>query len=411
MNSKVFNLVAACIFCLAGLAFPRAVAYATPSLLFDKTSVSVLQNNTFTVTININTDTTAVRSSDVALLYAGADFDVTGVTGGKFFPSFTSANDPSGRLELHGYTAYVGDSRTGTDTLATITFKAKKSTGSSTISFICSGSGQDTNIVTTAGQNILACTQVNQLGVSYLDGSTPIPTPTPTLAAGVTPTPTPTPTQPNTIPTCQTLASDTSLAVGAPLAVTFTCSGIDPDGYINAAEFTFGDGVTDTIYKNAGSPGSIQTTHTYTTIGTLGASCRIRDNNNVFSNSTNDCKRIIIINPRPQNVAATSYYSRVIAAETTASPTTATTPTPEQVAIVYETPTPAVVSPTPTPQLAAAKISLGTIIWWVLGGLAVILGAILLFRKKGPPPTPPPTYMETPPAPPASPMPPPPSQV
>lgn len=405
MNNKVLQLFAILLFCLAGLTFPRAVAYATPNLLFDKTSVSVVQNTTFSVTININVDTNSVRSSDVALLYASSDFDVTQVTGGRFFPSFTSANDTSaGRLELHGYTAYVGDSRTGTDTFATITFKAKKGSGSSTISFICSGSGQDTNILTTAGQNILTCTQVNQLGVSYSDGSSPTPTPTPTLAPGETPTPTPTPTNPNTIPTCQTLASDTSLAVGAPLSVTFTCSGIDPDGYINAAEFTFGDGVTDTVYKNAGSPGAITTTHTYTTIGTLGASCRIRDNNNVFSNSTNDCKRIIVINPRPQNAAATSYYTRVIAAESTAvNPTIAVSPTPEQVAIVYTTPAPTVTSPTPTPQVASTKISLGNLLWYIGGGLAAILAAILLFRKKGPPPTLPPTYMQQPPTPPPSP--------
>lgn len=401
MNNKLLNFLAAFSLCLLAYAFPVAKAQAAPSVLFSPTSATVVQNNTVTLKITINTDANSVRASDVTILYATNDLDFVSAANGVFFPSFSSANDPTnGRLELHGYTSFIGDSRTGTDSYATVVFKAKKSSGSSTISFICSGSGHDTNIVTTAGQNVLSCAQVNQVGVTYSNGSIPTPTPTPTIAAGTTPTPTPTPSQAgtNTIPTCVTLSSDTSLAVGAPLTVTFTCSGMDPDGYINAAAFTFGDGTSDTIYKNAGSPGSISTTHTYTTIGTLGATCRVRDNNNVFSNNSNDCKRIIIINPKPINTASVSYYQRVIAAGK-GSVIPVVTPTPEEVAIVYETPTPEAPSITPTPLAQpAAKLSIANILWWILGGLAVILGAILLLRKKNPPPPP---YIQPPTQPPA----------
>jgi uncharacterized membrane protein YccF (DUF307 family) len=379
MNNKLLTILKALVFCLLVFAFPQAVAYAAPNVQFNPPNATVVQNTTVSITININVETNSVRSSDVTILYAGADLEVSSVTKGNFFPSFSKANDPSGRLELHGYTASVGDSRTGADTYATIVFKAKKGSGSSTVSFICSGSGQDTNILTVSGQNILSCTQVNQLGVTYSDGSVPTSTPTPGQAGT------------NTIPTCVMLSSDTSLAVGAPAAVTFTCSGVDPDGYINAAEFTFGDNTSDTVYKNAGSPGSISTKHTYTTIGTLGATCRVRDNNNVFSNASNDCKRIIIINPKTTNAASRTYYQRVIAAEK-GDVNPLITPTPEQVAIVYETPTPIVpsISPIPSEQPAAKKPV--NILWWILGGLIAILGAVLLLRKKEPPPTaPPPT--------------------
>ena len=394
MNNKLLNFLAAFTLSLLGFAFPVAHAQATPSLQFSPTSAVVVQNNTVTLTITINADANAVRASDVTILYAANDLEFVSAANGVFFPSFNSANDPTnGRLELHGYTPFIGDSRTGTNTYAAVVFKAKKASSSSTLSFICSGSGHDTNIVTTAGQNILSCTQVNQVGLTYSDGSVPTSTPTPT------PTPTPGAGGINTIPTCVTLSSDTSLAVGAPLTVTFTCSGVDPDGYINAAEFTFGDGTGDTIYKNAGSPGSISTTHTYTTIGTLGATCRMRDNNNVFSYNSNDCKRIIVINPKPVNVAAVSYYQRVIATEK-GNTNLLITPTPEEVAIVYETPTPEVPTVTPAPaEQLPAKRSMTTILWWILGGLAVILGAVLLFRKKEPPYTPPP-YVPPPTAPP-----------
>lgn len=271
------------------------------------------------------------------------------------------------------------------------------------LSFGCTASGHDTNILSINGQNILNCGQTNTVAISYTGENTPTNTPTPTIPLGTTPTVTPTPTpgqSGNTIPTCVTLSSNTSLAVGTPLAVTFTCSGVDPDGYINAAEFTFGDNTSDTIYKNAGSPGSISTTHTYTTIGTLGPTCRVRDNNNVFSTSTNDCKRIIVINPKPVNVVAASYYQRVIAAGEKGSviPVPVITPTPEVVTIVYETPTPIAPTVIPTLSLQPTKNPLENLVWWIVGSFVAILAAVLLLRRKNPPPPP---YIQPPPAPPA----------
>lgn len=378
MNNKLLNFLTAFTLSLLAFAFPVVKAQATPSLLFTPTSTTVVQNNTVTLTINVNVDANVVQTSDVTILYAANDLDFVSAVNGLFFPSFSYANDPTNeRLELHGNTS-SSDSRTEAGTYATVVFKVKKASGSSTISFICS----DTHIWTTTQQDVLLpCAQrSNTVELTYSDGSTPSPTPTPTPGQGGT----------NTIPTCVMLSADTSLAVGAPLAVTFTCSGVDPDGYINAADFTFGDGTSDTVYKNAGSPGSITTAHTYTTIGTLGATCRVRDNNNVFSNTSNDCKRIIIINPKPTDAAARTYYQRVIAAER-GDVNPLITPTPEQVAIVYETPTPIVPSISPIPsEQPAAKKPITNILWWILGGLVVILGVILFVHKKNPPPTNPP---------------------
>ena len=114
--------------------------------------------------------------SDAILNYAGNDLEVASISNGGFFPEFNSANNPTGRLELHGYTSSTNDSRTGTGTLATITFKAKLGTGSSAISFACSGSGNDTVILTTSGQNILSCSQINSTGVTYTGSPTSSPT-------------------------------------------------------------------------------------------------------------------------------------------------------------------------------------------------------------------------------------------
>ncbi|KKU82025.1 MAG: hypothetical protein UY10_C0043G0001, partial [Microgenomates group bacterium GW2011_GWA2_47_8] len=122
-----------------------------------------------------------------------------------------------------------------------------------------------------------------------------------------TPSHTPTPTTPaNAAPYCASLTSDITAATGTPQTVTFTCAGVDPGGDITGAEFVFGDGAKELVQKNVGSPGSISVTHTYTTVGTLGVSCRVRDNDQVFSAPTDACKRIITIRPKPSGAAPTA---------------------------------------------------------------------------------------------------------
>ncbi|HUD19928.1 MAG TPA: cohesin domain-containing protein [Patescibacteria group bacterium] len=385
MQIKLPTSVLALILAILAFSFPVAKAYAAPNLQFDQTSVTAAQNATFQLNITINVDTNTVMGSDAVVNYAAADLQVTDVSSGGFFPQFTKATDTAGKIEIHGFTGQ-NDSRTGTGTFATITFKALKNSGSSNISYTCTGSGTDTDIITTTGQNILVCTQLNNAGISYASSGTSSPTPTATTAPGVTATPTPT-TAPstggNTIPTCSGLTANVTSSVGTPLAVTFTCSGTDPDGYMNGALFTFGDGTNQTITKNVGSPGSIATTHTYTTIGALGASCIVQDNNNAWSNSVSACTSVITIQPTPsptprQSIAYISGY-------TTGQITP--TPTPVIVSIISETPEPTFeLTPTPTPVSEGESNGSGRL-WWIIGGvIAVVVALILILRRKNPPP-------------------------
>ncbi len=394
--SKVFSKLIFTLFLWLGVYMvPLSQAYATPNLQFNPTATTVVQNDTFQQKILINVDSNNSLSSDAIVNYAGADLEVISVTSGNFFPQFTSANDAgAGRLEIHGYTTAGNSTLTGNGTLATIVFKAKKTSGSSTLSFTCSGGSTNTNILATNGQNILDCAQLNQASVTY--GANPTPTPTPTPGPG---TPTPTPSG-NFTPVCASLYTDISQGTGTPLPVTFTCSGTDTGGYISAAEFTFGDGTGSTIYKNAGSPGSISTTHTYTTIGTLGAQCRVRDNDNVWSSVSDGCKKIIIIRPVPTPTPAKQSGTSGLAGIVTP------TPTPAVVSIVSETPTPIpTILPTALPTLAPQEniASSGSTNWllWSLGLIGLGLGAYLVLRKKKHP-QPPPSYM-TPVQPPAQP--------
>lgn len=406
MNKLPAIVAAFILFILAGFSAPFARAQAAARVYYDPSSVSVAQNNEFTVQVKIDAEANQVIGSDVVVSYAGSDLEVTAVTNGGYFPEFNFANNASGRIEIHGYVSSTYQSKTGTGTLATVKFKSKKGTGSSAVSFTCAGGGSDTNILTASGQNILSCSQVNQVAVSYMGAGSATNTPTPTQAAGTTATPTPTSgtggTATNTVPYCTSLTSDISDTTGTPRAVTFTCSGTDPGGDITAAEFVFGDGTSQTVSRNVGSPGSISITHTYTTIGSLGATCKVRDNDQVWSYATNSCKRIITIRPGSSGGTSTGGSTSTGGTGGSTNTTGGTTiiPTPEPtiavVSIIEETPEPTIAALTPTlyPDETLTESDSGSNrFWWIVGGaISLILAFLLLRRKKGPPKSPPPVY-------------------
>lgn len=382
--SKLPKILAFIIFILVVYGKP-VIAQAAPRIFADPASVTVSQNNEFTIQIKIDAESNQVIGSDTTVSYAGADLDIVSVTNGGYFPEFDSANNGnSGRLEIHGYVTSTYQSKTGAGTLATIVFKSKKSAGSSSISFTCVGSGNDTNIIDVGGQNLLSCGQTNQVSVSYNSGSSITNTPTPTTGSqGST----------NVTPTCASLVSNITTATGAPQAVTFTCSGVDPSGLIMAAEFVFGDGTKQLVERNAGSPGSIATTHTYTTIGTLGATCRVRDNDNVFSSIPESCRKIITIYPRPTN---TPTPIRIATLSTTnlntqSTPIVTPTPTVAVVSIISDTPFPTFApEPTTEPLYGETEQPASRRPWWAIGGIIALFAAYLLLRRKKKPPTPPP---------------------
>lgn len=132
----------------------------------------------------------------------------------------------------------------------------------------------------------------------------PTPTPTPTSTPGPTPTNTPEPTPTHTPPSNNTTPECTNLTVSpesgtTPYTTTLTCTGTDVDGDITAAEFTLPDGTIELIEINVGSPGSISTQFTVTGNGTYSYSCRVRDNNSVFSSVSDVCKKSYGIGPSP----------------------------------------------------------------------------------------------------------------
>lgn len=188
----------------------------------------------------------------------------------------------------------------------------------------------------------------------------PSPTATPTATPTNTPTATPTPTSaPNTLPECTGLSVVPSSG-NPPLSVTLTCSGIDRDGDITAAEFTFGDGNTKTVEKNVGSPGSLSTTYSYGSEGSFGASCRVRDNNVAWA-SSDACKKSVTVESKTQTYRPPG--TRTYVPINTPTPTLAPGETPP--------PTP---TPQPTPKVPVAGSGPG-----VLGATTIAGGFLFLF--------------------------------
>jgi hypothetical protein len=124
--------------------------------------------------------------------------------------------------------------------------------------------------------------------------TTPSVTPSPTITPTPTVTPTLTPTPTNSPPRCTGLSVSPGSGV-KPLTVTFACAGFDPDNDITAAEFGFGGSEKRLVEKGTGQFGSITTTYTYTQAGTYNTTCRVRDNNQVFSTYPNYCTYSVVV--------------------------------------------------------------------------------------------------------------------
>lgn len=190
-----------------------------------------------------------------------------------------------------------------------------------------------------------------------------IVSPTPTVTPTVTLTPTATPTSTaNKDPDCSGLSVNPSSGT-APLAVNLTCSGIDQDGDITAAEFILGDGTTKLVEKNVGSPGSLSFSYTYGGNGTYNATCRVRDNNQKFSGTPDACKKTITVSSGGTTTTTTGGGLTNIIAHNSPTPIPLVT----------------IPSAAPTPKVPVAGVGpsvLGVSII-SLGGLLVLLGLAL----------------------------------
>ncbi len=384
MKTKLARLFVIFLLWGAGSVWGASHVYAAPRLTLEPTSATVVNGSSVQLVVTIDVENNQAFGADAILSYDSSDFDVTAVGNGGFFSDFSWGNDTDGgKLEIHGYFSALFASKSGSGTLATVTLKAKKDTGSSIVSFSCGGTAGTTKILNTNNTNILSCGDLNQSSVTFTSGQVPTNTPIPT--ATPLPTATSAPQVGNNInPVCEGLTVNKTSGT-TPLTVAFTCTGSDADNDINYAEFTFGDGQQLSIEKNVGKKGSITANHTYTVVGSFAASCRVRDNNGSFSSRPATCQKTITTS------AARSGSGNIRPTATpipTPRPTVGTQIVPLSTVTPTRLPTFAVPSEVPPEEQEAEWV----FPWTSIGVGAVILGGLFLvwwyMRRK--PPTPPP---------------------
>lgn len=179
MNTKnlFFSAILSLFFFLISVALSPAAA--APRLYLDPASTTVTKDSEFEIKVEIDVEGSNTFGADVILNYPGSDIEFKSITGGGFFPSFSYANDASGRLEIHAFFPNPYESKSGSGTLATIKFTAKKESGTGNITFICTGGGASTQILNTNGENILSCGVLNQSNLTYTSAGIGGPSPTP----------------------------------------------------------------------------------------------------------------------------------------------------------------------------------------------------------------------------------------
>jgi len=174
------------------LLFSSAGSAEAAYLKFDQTSVSVAASTAFQAQVIVDAGTDQITSSDIWIVYDPTYFSTPTVSPGTWFPT-VSQNISSGKIYIAGLIVDPGTYKTGSGTVATVTFTPIK-TGSTTLTFDCrtDGSSNTSKIVKNDvnATNIIVCSSNGTLAANI--GGTVNPTVAPTAPPATNPTAVPT---------------------------------------------------------------------------------------------------------------------------------------------------------------------------------------------------------------------------
>ena len=164
--------------------FPVLAQTTSPHFSLSPTVKEVNVGETFNVTVTIDTGGDDCNGADAIINYDSSLLEVTSTQEGSFFPTITIVTATVGEVSIYGV-ADTGDSKSGSGTLATITFKGKAA-GTATVNFSCQeNSTTDSNINDTNDEDVVICSE--NVGASYvINEATSSATATPTTAATTT---------------------------------------------------------------------------------------------------------------------------------------------------------------------------------------------------------------------------------
>lgn len=140
---------------------------------FDQTSVEVAADETFQLQVNVDAGSEEINSVDAYVIFDSTKLEAQSVSNGDFFP--TVFNDiTSGKAYVAGMVDDPATSKTGSGTIATITFKALAS-GTDTLTFECDTSSSDTSKIVKNdidATNIIVCSENGSTSVNITGGTT-----------------------------------------------------------------------------------------------------------------------------------------------------------------------------------------------------------------------------------------------
>jgi hypothetical protein len=142
---------------------PVFSAVNAASFSFDKSSYSVSTGQTFQVQINIDAGEDQVNGADAYINYDNSFLSVENISAGSFFTTVTNDVNTPGKVYIAGLVDDPASSKTGSGTLATITFKGLKD-GTVNLTFDCNNSKIVKNDANAT--NILQCAVDNKAVVT-----------------------------------------------------------------------------------------------------------------------------------------------------------------------------------------------------------------------------------------------------
>ena len=160
-----------------------------PKFVFEPSSTTIKKGQSFGVNLNVDPGAEAVAGADIYIDFNPELLTLESIVTGSYFPLV--ANVPStGRLYIAATVENQGDSKTGTGTIATVTFKATQ-TGKANIAIDCDPAKTDSSRLTKNdinATNILNCNALKTHTVTITSADAPPATPTTDNVPSPTPT-------------------------------------------------------------------------------------------------------------------------------------------------------------------------------------------------------------------------------
>ena len=173
------------VFCFGAKGASAAFFYLEP----DTQTVST--NNTFDVTLKINTEGEQTTSADVVLLFDQNILEINNIAPGAFYPQ-NFKNISADKVYIGGAVQSSTEYKIGEETLATITFKGKAA-GTASVRFDCTPDKTSDSNISKNDKNatdILSCDKlVNGTYTVSGGGTNPTSMPRPTFAPTCSPAP------------------------------------------------------------------------------------------------------------------------------------------------------------------------------------------------------------------------------